>query len=98
MSWFMIVAFAIGTFAMRATGPLIVGGRRLPKPIEHMLTVLPLALLAAVVTLQAGLATGIDARAAGLLAALPAVLLRAPFPVVFVIGAAATAACRYWGS
>ena len=61
---------------------------------------LPVALLAALVAVQtfdAGGAVRLDARAAGLLAAVVALMLRAPFLLVIVMAAATAAALRALG-
>jgi uncharacterized membrane protein len=58
---------------------------------------LPVALLAALVTVQTFTSQGrlvLDARAAGLVAAAVALLLRAPFLVVVIVGAVVAAALR----
>jgi hypothetical protein len=61
---------------------------------------MPVALLAALVavqTLAGDQALVIDARVAGLAAAVVALLLRAPFLVVVLVAAATAAALRAWG-
>ena len=56
-----------------------------------------LAALVAVQTFDAGGAVRLDARAAGLLAAVVALMLRAPFLLVIVMAAATAAALRALG-
>ena len=56
-----------------------------------------LAALVAVQTCAAGGAVRLDARAAGLLAAVVALMLRAPFLLVIVMAAATAAALRALG-
>ena len=58
-----------------------------------MALLLPVALLAALIATQT-FAGGVDARAAGLTAAVLAVLARAPFLVVVAAAAATTALLR----
>jgi len=93
--WLTIGVLAVGTVAIKATGPLALGGR---EPGERTFAVVSLfapALLAALVVYETlsdghdGLA--VDARVIGVGAAVTALALRAPIAVV-VLGAAATTA------
>ena len=94
--WLTIAVLSLGTVALKATGPLVLGGR---EPGERTFAVISLfapALLAALVvyeTLTSGHQTGItiDARLAGLAAAALALVARLPLRAV-VLGAAATTA------
>lgn len=97
-----LTVLAIGTFAMKAVGPVLAAGRELPPRAARLTTLLPAALLAALVATQTvggpdGLT--IDARIVGVGAAGLAVALRAPFGVVVLVGAAVTAGIRLigWG-
>jgi branched-subunit amino acid transport protein len=85
------------TIGIKALGPVLLGDRRLPVQVLSALRLLAPALLAALVVTQA-FATGrelsFDARAAGLAAALVAVVLRAPTLVVIGSAAAVTALVR----
>lgn len=68
--------------------------------VHRVMTLLPVALLAALVAVQtfdAGGKVVIDARAAGLLSAVLALALRAPFLLVIVVAAATAAALRAMG-
>jgi uncharacterized membrane protein len=73
-----------------------------PAWLEHPMAtrvsaLLPVSLLAALVAVQTVTTEGrlvLDARAAGLAAAAVALLLRAPFLVVVLVGAAVAAALR----
>ena len=73
------------------------GGRELPAPAARCVALLPAALLPALIAVQT-LSTDdrwvVDARAAGVAAAIIAAWRRAPFPVVILLGAAVTAAVR----
>jgi uncharacterized membrane protein len=97
MSWAAILALAAGAYALKAVGPLAVGGRSLGPRTTAVLELLPVPLLAALIVLQT-FTTGhrivLDARAAGLAAAALAVAARAPFIVVVVVATAVTAAVR----
>lgn len=81
-------------------GPVL-AGRRLPAGLVRALDLVAVALLAALVavaTLTSGSELVLDARAAGVTAAGVAVALRAPFPVVVVVGAAVAAGLRATGA
>lgn len=90
MSWTPILLAAAGCYALKLAG-LSVPQRVLDGVrVQRVAALLPVALLAALIATQT-FSDGIDARAAGLAAAVVAILLRAPFLVV-VGAAAATAA------
>lgn len=97
MSWFAVLALAAGAYAFKVLGLVVLGGRDLPAPLTRCIALLPAALLPALIAVQA-LTTDdrwvIDARAAGVGAAIIAAWKRAPFPVVIVVGALATAVVR----
>ena len=91
----MVVGLA--TIALKAVGPVILGGRPLPRHLTGVVRLLAPALLAALVVTQS---VGgdedivLDARLVGLGAAVVAILLRAPLLAVVVAAAAATALVR----
>jgi branched-subunit amino acid transport protein len=100
-AWVVIAALTAGTLAMRAIGPLTVGGRR---PSERAIGVTRLvapAILAGLVLYETlnrdGAGIAFDARLAGLGAAVLAILARAPMLVVVLVAATATAAARALG-
>jgi branched-subunit amino acid transport protein len=93
-AWIAVLVGSIGCYIWKVAG-LTAPQRLLDRPaIRRFAELVPVALLAALVAVQA-LTTGhelrLDARAAGLAVAVVAVVLRAPF-VVVVVAAAATAA------
>lgn len=93
----VLIVMTIGTFALKAAGPLLLGDRTLPAGAQRLVELLPAALLAAltvVATFGDGAALVIDARSAGLLAAGVALWRRAPFVVVVIVAAAVTALVR----
>jgi branched-subunit amino acid transport protein len=95
-----VLSLAVGTFALKAVGPVTASGRELPPALDRLASLLPAALLAGLVATQTfgdGASLVVDARVVGVGAGLVAVLLRAPFPVVVVIGAAAAALTRALG-
>jgi hypothetical protein len=92
--WIAIIGASLVAFALKFAG-YTVPPSFLEKPrVSHITTLLPAALLAALVVMQTfttGSSLVLDARGAGLAAAIVALLLRAPF-IVVVIAAAGTAA------
>jgi hypothetical protein len=98
-AWAIIGALAVGTFAIKAAGPAVLGQRPLPDRLAGVIALLAPALLAGLVVMEAFSASQsrhvvVDARAVGLLAAVAGRLLRLPLPVILVIAAAATALAR----
>jgi branched chain amino acid efflux pump len=96
--WLTIAVLAVGTVATKVVGPLVLGTR---PPNERMLSMTALvapALLAALVLYETlntdGQGITVDARAAGLGAAILAILARAPMIVVILFAAAVTAGVR----
>lgn len=65
--WTLIAALAVATIALKATGPLLTGGRTLPRPMAAIIAAMPAALLAALVATgtltdeHGNLAAGADA-------------------------------------
>jgi branched-subunit amino acid transport protein len=99
-AWLAVVAVGAGTVAIKALGPVLLGGRALPERLRGVVELLAPALLAALVvvqTLGAGRALVLDARAIGLAAAGVALWRRAPVLVVLVVAAGATALVRTLG-
>jgi branched-subunit amino acid transport protein len=95
--WTIVAVAGAATFALKAVGPVFLGGRVLPAPVTGVVTLLAPALLAALVVTQ--LLGGdrelvLDERLAGLAAAVVALLLRAPILLIVVAAAAATALAR----
>jgi branched-subunit amino acid transport protein len=93
----VLVILATGTYALKAAGPLVLGGRTLPASLRQTIDLLPAALLAALVvvsTVGDGQSIVIDARLVGLLVAGLALARRAPFVVVIILASAATALAR----
>jgi hypothetical protein len=95
--WTTIGVLTVVSATIKATGPVLVGGRELPGWATRIIALLAPALLAALVvvdTFADGKSLVLDARAAGLAAAGIAVALRAPIIVVILLAAAATALVR----
>ena len=95
--WLTVIAVGVGTVLLKAVGPVGVAGRRLPAAAERLLELVAPAILAALVvveTFASGRRLVADARLAGVGAGVLCVLARAPFWVVVLCGALATAAVR----
>jgi uncharacterized membrane protein len=91
---------AVGTYVMKAAGPLAASGRELPATVRTLAELVPAALLAALVANQTvidGAAMTLDARIVGVAVAAVAVALRAPFAMVVLLGAGVTALVRLTG-
>ena len=99
-TWVIVVAVGAATAALKGFGPVVAGGRQLPRPLLGVVSLLAPTLLAALIVTQAfadGRHLVLDARAAGLGAAALAVALRAPVLVVIVAAAATAALVRALG-
>ncbi|MGA1111903.1 MAG: AzlD domain-containing protein [Ilumatobacteraceae bacterium] len=97
MSWSLVIVLAIGAYAFKVTGLVVLGGRTLPAVIERCLALIPAAVVTALIvkdTLTTGQDLVLDARAAGIAVAVLAAWKRAPLIVVIVLGAAVTALLR----
>jgi branched chain amino acid efflux pump len=95
--WIIVIAVGLVTIVIKGAGPLLLGGRSLPRAILPVLRLLPPALFAGLIVSQTfthGRALTMDARAAGLLAAIGAVAFRAHPALVLLIACVTTAAVR----
>lgn len=93
----VLAGLAAGTYVLKAAGPLLLGGRRLPTAVDNLAQHLPAALLAALVvvsTVADGRALTVDARVVGVVAGGIALWRRAPFVAVVLVAVAATALTR----
>jgi uncharacterized membrane protein len=100
MIWFAVLAGSLGTFAAKLIGYLLPAETLARPQIRRITGLLPVALLSALVAVQTfavGQTLVIDARLAGVLAAVGALLLRAPFLVVVLVAAFAAALLRALG-
>ncbi|MBV8997657.1 MAG: AzlD domain-containing protein [Solirubrobacterales bacterium] len=94
MSWTPLLALCAISYALKAIGPLLAGGRQLGPQVRRALDLVAVPLLAALILVQSvgdGHRLVIDARLPALGVAAILVWRRAPFLVV-VLAAAATAA------
>jgi branched-subunit amino acid transport protein len=95
--WIVVIVTAAGTLALKAAGPVVLGGRPLPDRLSGVVTLVGPALLAALVaigTFAQGQRLVVDARVLGVAAAAVAIRLRAPVLLVVIIAAAVTASTR----
>ncbi len=95
--WATVAAVGAGTIALKAVGPVLLGGRPLPPRIAGVVEVLASALLSALVVTQAvggNRELVFDARLLGLGAAAIALRLRAPLLLVVLVAAAVAALAR----
>jgi hypothetical protein len=96
--WVTIAALALGTIAIKAAGPIAVGGRDLSPRARAVVVLVAPALLAALVLYETvGAESGgvaLDERVVGVLVAAAALFLRLPMLAVIALAAAASAATR----
>ncbi|HEY1479087.1 MAG TPA: AzlD domain-containing protein [Gaiellales bacterium] len=100
MTWTWMFALALGTYAMRASAPLVLGSRRLPPLAERLGALVAVSLIAALVatsTVADGRTLHLDARVAGVGVGALAIWRGAPFPVVVVLAAATAGLLRFVG-
>jgi branched-subunit amino acid transport protein len=99
-AWVVVGAVGAATVAIKAVGPVFLGGRPLPARLQGVVRLLAPAVLAALVAtgvLASDQRLVLDARLVGVGAAVIALLLRAPLLAVVVVAAAATALVRLGG-
>jgi branched-subunit amino acid transport protein len=95
--WLVVALVGLATVALKAVGPVVLGGRQLPGRLGPVVDLLAPAVLAALVVTQ--LVGGereivLDERLVGIAAATVALLRREPILVVIVVAALATALTR----
>ena len=97
MTWGLILALGATAYAFKVIGLVVIGDRTLPPVVERCLTLIPAALVAAIIvkdTFTIGHDIELDARAVGVAAAAVAAWRRVPLAGVILIGAAVTALVR----
>ena len=98
--WVAIVAVTLASAAIKAAGPIMVGGRELPPRVNAVIALLAPALLAALVVTETFGDDGhmvLDARALGVGVAAVALALRAPMLLAVALAALVTALARLFG-
>jgi len=96
-AWIVVAIVGVATIASKAAGPVLVGRRELPPRLHACVELLaPVMLTALVVTQTFGgdEEIEVDARVAGVGAALIAIALRAPVIVAMAVAALVTALLR----
>lgn len=100
MTWVAILVTSVGCYLLKLAG-LLVPRAWLEHPlVARVAALLPIALLSALAAVQSfavGSRLVVDARLAGVAAAVVALLFRAPFLVVVFVAAATAAAVRALG-
>ena len=97
MTWGFVLALATTAYGFKVLGLVLIGNRQLPPMLDRCLGLIPAALIAAIVvkdTFSIGQHLQIDARAAGVGAAVIAAWRRVPLIAVIVISAVVTAGVR----
>ena len=95
--WITMVAVALASAAIKAAGPVLVGGRELPPRAVAVIALLAPALLSALViteTFGEDQHLVLDERAVGVAVAAIALALRAPVLLAIVLAAVSTALVR----
>jgi branched-subunit amino acid transport protein len=98
--WITIVAVALASAAIRAFGPILVGGRELPQSANVIIALLAPALLAALVVTQTFGEDGrlvLDEKAIGVAVAAVVLALRAPVLLAVALAVVATTLARTFG-
>ncbi|MGJ9406041.1 AzlD domain-containing protein [Nesterenkonia aurantiaca] len=98
--WFWVLAACAAVYATKLLGYLVPQSWLVHPAVGRVSAMLTIGLLAALVamnTFSAEASVTIDARLGALLAAALALLLRAPFIVVVLVGAGAAAGIRALG-
>ncbi len=98
--WVAIVAVTLASAAIKAAGPILVGGRQLPPKANAVIALLAPALLAALVVTETFGDDGhlvLDERALGVGVAAVALALRAPVLLAVALAALVTALARLFG-
>ena len=100
MIWAAVLIGAAGTFSEKLLGYLLPGRLLENTSVRRITGYLPICLLSALVAVQTfstGTTLEIDARLAGVGAAVVALMLKAPFLVVVLVAAAVAALLRASG-
>ncbi len=99
--WVAVLAGCALAYLTKLAGHLVPSARMQGRRMRRVSAMLPVALLTSLVVVQTFAAAGgrlvVDARLVGLGAAVVALLLRAPFIVVVIVGAAVAAGLRALG-
>lgn len=97
MTWTALLLLALGSYALKAAGPLALGNREPSPNTARLLALVAVPLLSALIVVQTfadGQELVLDARVPALIAAAICVWRRAPFLVTVLVAAAVAAGCR----
>ncbi|ANZ41247.1 hypothetical protein BBK82_40040 [Lentzea guizhouensis] len=95
--WWVVIILGVITIVVKAAGPVALGSWKPSEKAKQVLMLVSPVVLSALIAVQiftSGHEFQLDERAAGLGAALVALLLKAPLLVVVLVAVAATAATR----
>jgi branched-subunit amino acid transport protein len=95
--WLTVVGLMVTTASIKASGPVLLGGRNLPAWSRRLIALLAPAVLAALVVTQTfgdDRSLVVDERAAGVLGAAVVLLLRGPVLLAIVTAAVVAAAVK----
>jgi branched-subunit amino acid transport protein len=97
-AWVVVIALVVTTLVIRASGPVLLGGRELPAAASSVIALLAAALLSALVVTETFRGEGseltVDERALGVGAAGLVLVLRGPLLVAMGVAMAVTAGAR----
>ncbi len=100
MSWLWLAAGIAACLTLKIVGLVIPRRLLAHPPVARLTEAMPVALLGALVVVETATIRQhlvLDARLAGLAVAAVGIRLRAPFPIVIIMAAVATAAVRLVG-
>jgi branched chain amino acid efflux pump len=95
--WTSIAVVAVANFAIKAAGPVLLGGRELPRVVIDVIALLAAAILTALVVVGTFSDDGqlsVDAQTAGVAVAGGAFLARLPMLAAIALGAVTAAVLR----
>jgi hypothetical protein len=95
--WLVVALVGAGTVAIKAAGPVLLGGRPLPTRLAGVIDLLAPALFGALIAVQTfgdGQSLTVDERVIGVAVAGLAIWRRAPLIIVVVLAAAGTGIAR----
>ena len=96
-TWLVVTLVGAGTIAIKAIGPVMLGGRPLPGGLSRVIELLAPALLGALVAVQTfgnGQGLALDERVIGVAVAAVAIWRKAPLLVVVIVATVTTALSR----
>jgi uncharacterized membrane protein len=96
-TWLVVGLVGAGTIAIKAIGPVLLGGRPLSERLSSVIELLAPALLGALVAVQTfgnGQALAVDERVLGVAVAAIAIWRKAPLLVVVLLATITTALAR----